>query len=100
MKEVFGLGNDLPSLAIAFGFDPGFIYFDYLLEPISYKELVLKITYCLPQAQRIQSGRGAFDCRKVEELYFGGFSSTINSEIRAKCEFRSPEKPTDNIWCL
>lgn len=69
------------------------------VEQESDRRAVLRVTECWPQATRVQKGLGTFNCRGVDERFYGGMAKAVDPRVKVTCVFCPPEERRNGIWC-
>jgi hypothetical protein len=88
------------ALVRALEIDPAWLFWDYVVDKVSDKQVLLKVTECKAQRSRVRMGRGINpDCRKVDGAYLSSFARVVDPMIRVRCNFGPPDGHTDKMWC-
>lgn len=59
----------------------------------------LSVEDCRPQKARVKQGLGEFTCKGVGTVYFEGFLTELNPDIRFRCLFCPPDEHPADLWC-
>jgi len=101
LKKFLNLGDDMAALAKLLGYSFGFANTEFYFPELSDNKLMLRVTKCNMQLQRLARGDTEVLCKKAGETA-GSISKgakVINPRIEARCLMAPPDKHPDDVWC-